>query len=99
MSAQEFVGASDEGDLLEIERFRLPCVPSILVEDIGDLTEARRRILDLAEQLPRIWHDPRVDTRERKRIVRLLIDDVTLIKAQTITAHVRLSGGTTRTLV
>jgi len=61
--------------------------------------EARRRIYDLAEQLPRIWQDPRVDYRERKRIVRLLIDDVTLIKAQTITAHVRLSGGATRTLV
>jgi hypothetical protein len=61
--------------------------------------EARQRIFDLAEQLPRIWQDPRVDCRERKRIVRLLIDDVTLIKAQTITAHVRLSGGATRTLV
>ena len=61
--------------------------------------EARQRILDLAEQLPRIWQDPRVDFRERKRIVRLLIDDVTLIKSQKITAHVRLSGGATRTLV
>jgi DNA invertase Pin-like site-specific DNA recombinase len=61
--------------------------------------EAQRRILDLAEQLPRIWQDPRVDSRERKRIVRLLIDDVTLIKSQMITAHVRLSGGAPRTLV
>jgi DNA invertase Pin-like site-specific DNA recombinase len=61
--------------------------------------EARQRILGLAEQLPQIWKDPRVDSLERKRIVRLLIDDVTLIKAQTITAHVRLSGGATRTLV
>jgi hypothetical protein len=60
---------------------------------------ARQRILGLAEQLPQIWKDPRVDSRERKRIVRLLIDDVTLIKSQTITAHVRLSGGATRTLV
>jgi len=60
--------------------------------------DARRRILDLAAQLPRIWNDPRVDFRERKRIVRLLIEDVTLIKSQAITAHVRLSGGVTRTL-
>lgn len=59
----------------------------------------RRRILDLAEQLPRIWQDPRIDSRDRKRILRLLIDDVTLTKAQTITVHVRLSGGATRTLV
>lgn len=61
--------------------------------------DMRRRILDLTEQLPRIWQDPRVDSRERKRILRLLVDDVTLVKADTITAHVRLSGGATRTLV
>jgi DNA invertase Pin-like site-specific DNA recombinase len=61
--------------------------------------DVRRRILDLAEQLPRIWQDPRVDSRERKRILRFLVDDVTLVKADTITAHVRLSGGATRTLV
>jgi DNA invertase Pin-like site-specific DNA recombinase len=60
--------------------------------------EARRRILDLAEQLPRLWQDPRIDFRERKRIVRLLIEDVTLIKSEKITAHVRLSGGATHTL-
>ena len=61
--------------------------------------EARRRILGLAEQLPQIWNDPRVDSRERKRIVRLLIDDVTLIKSEMVTAHVRMCGGATRTLV
>ena len=33
--------------------------------------EVQRRILDLAEQLPRIWQDPRVEARERKRIVRI----------------------------
>jgi DNA invertase Pin-like site-specific DNA recombinase len=60
--------------------------------------EARQRILALAERLPQIWNDPRIDFRERKRIVRLLIDDVTLIKAEKIIAHVRLSGGATRTL-
>ena len=60
--------------------------------------ETRRRILSLAEQLPQIWNDERVGIRERKRIVRLLIEDVTLIKAESITAHVRLSGGATRTL-
>jgi hypothetical protein len=37
--------------------------------------------------------------RERKRILRLLVDDVTLIKAEAITAHVRLSGGAVRTLI
>lgn len=62
-------------------------------------TQTRQRVLDLAEHFPQVWHDPRVDIRERKRILRLLVDDVTLVKAETITAHVRLSGGATRTLV
>lgn len=61
--------------------------------------ETQRRILDLAQRFPRIWHDPRVDARERKRILRLLVEDVTLTKAQAITAHVRLSGGAVRSLV
>jgi hypothetical protein len=62
-------------------------------------SETRRRVLELAEQFPRIWNDPRVDMRERKRILRLLVSDVTLVKADTITAHVRLSGGASRTLI
>ena len=61
--------------------------------------ETRRQILNLAEQLPQIWKDERVGIRERKRIVRLLVEDVTLIKSESITAHVRLSGGATRTLL
>jgi DNA invertase Pin-like site-specific DNA recombinase len=61
--------------------------------------KVRRQILELAEQFPRIWNDSRIDVRERKRIVRLLIADVTLIKAETITVHARLSGGATRTLL
>ena len=58
----------------------------------------RQRILELAEQFPRIWSDPRIDMSERKRILRLLVNDVTLVKAEKITAHVRLSGGAVRTL-
>ena len=50
-------------------------------------------------QFPRMWIDPRVDMREKKRILRLLITDVTLVKSDKITVHVRLSGGATRTLV
>ena len=61
--------------------------------------ETRRQILNLAEQLPQIWKDERVGIRERKRIVRLLVEDVTLIKSESITGHVRLSGGATRTLL
>ena len=61
--------------------------------------QSHRRIRELAEQFPRVWNDPRIPSAERKRIFRLLVDDVTLLKGQTtITVHVRLSGGATRTL-
>jgi hypothetical protein len=60
--------------------------------------ERRQEILRLATDFPRLWRDPRTPHRERKRMARLLIEDVTLIRAKTITAHVRFKGGATRTL-
>jgi DNA invertase Pin-like site-specific DNA recombinase len=61
--------------------------------------EIRQKVLSLATDFPRIWNDPGLEARERKRMLRLLIEDVTLIKAEKITAHVRLRGGATRTLI
>jgi DNA invertase Pin-like site-specific DNA recombinase len=61
--------------------------------------EARERILALATDFPRLWHDPMTPDRERKRMVRLLLEDVTLIKtAEGLTAHLRFRGGATTTL-
>ena len=58
----------------------------------------REEILSLATDFPRLWNDPRTPFRERKRMARLLIEDVTLIRGQQITAHVRFKGGATHTL-
>ncbi|MEW6747880.1 MAG: recombinase family protein [Planctomycetota bacterium] len=60
--------------------------------------EARRRIADLAHDFPKLWNDPRTPVKERKRMLALLIEDVTLIKQDRITAQVRFRGGATRTL-
>jgi DNA invertase Pin-like site-specific DNA recombinase len=60
--------------------------------------EVRQQVLSLATDFPRVWNDPELEARERKRMLRLLIEDVTLIKADKITAHVRLRGGAARTL-
>ncbi|MCY4076542.1 MAG: recombinase family protein [Acidobacteria bacterium] len=59
--------------------------------------EQRRRILALASDFPRLWNDPATPHRERKRMARLLIEDVTLTKA-TGSLGVRLRGGATRQL-
>jgi DNA invertase Pin-like site-specific DNA recombinase len=60
--------------------------------------EARGRILSLAKQFRRVWNDPRTAPIERKRIVALLIEDVTLVKADRIAIHVRFRGGKTTSL-
>jgi hypothetical protein len=49
--------------------------------------------------LPAIWNDPATPARERKRIARLLLTDVTVTRNRdTITAHVRLPAGQHHTL-
>ena len=67
--------------------------------DRAPLTEEQRaRVLALAVDFPRLWRDPKTPPRERKRLIRFLIDDVTVTREDTITAHVRFRGGSTRTL-
>jgi DNA invertase Pin-like site-specific DNA recombinase len=60
--------------------------------------EQRARILELAHDLPALWRDPATPDRERKRMLRLLIDDVTLVKGNEVIVHVRFRGGATQTL-
>ncbi|MGH3194169.1 MAG: recombinase family protein, partial [Streptosporangiaceae bacterium] len=66
----------------------------------GTLTTAQKdRIAQLVTDLPGIWNDPATPMRERKRIARLLLTDITVTRtSDTITAHARLAGGQTRTL-
>ena len=69
-------------------------------EHDGQLTDAQKaRISQLVTDLPGIWNDPATPMRERKRIARLLLTDVTVTRtSDTITAHIRLAGGQHRTL-
>ena len=60
--------------------------------------EQKQRILVLAQDFPALWADPATPQRERKRIVRLLIEDVTLQRTDRIHLHVRFRGGQTTTL-
>jgi DNA invertase Pin-like site-specific DNA recombinase len=55
-------------------------------------------ILSLAHSFPQLWRDPATPDRERKRMVRLLLEDVTLIRGDRITLHLRFKGGAHRTI-
>jgi len=60
--------------------------------------EQRERIRALATDFPRVWNDPSLPYRERKRMARLLLEDVTLRKEQKVIAQVRFRGGALKTL-
>ena len=61
---------------------------------IGALSEAdKTRIRALAADFPALWANPAIPQRERKRMARLLIDDVTMTKTDRIHLDVRFRGG------
>jgi hypothetical protein len=60
--------------------------------------EQRQQIFSRATDFGQLWADPRTPFREKKRMVRLLIEDVTLTKSTEITAGVRFRGGALRTI-
>ena len=63
------------------------------------IDEAQRaRIAALASDFPRLWQDPKTPDRERKRMVRLLLEDVALLKGEQIQVHVRFKGGVLKSI-
>lgn len=65
-----------------------------IAEYKNDLTSEKiEDIRKLAEDFPAVWNDPRTSAKERKQMVRLLIEDVTLLKTDVIHVKVRFKGG------
>lgn len=61
--------------------------------------EQQQQILALTQDIPRLWNDPKTSPRDRKRMTRLLVEDVTLKReGANISAQVRFKGGATRGL-
>jgi Domain of unknown function (DUF3560) len=61
--------------------------------------EQKAQILALAEDFPRLWKDPGTTDRDRKRMARLILADVTLSRDHAlITAQIRFKGGATKVL-
>jgi len=60
--------------------------------------EARARIRALADDFSSVWNDSRVEPVERKRMLGLVIEDVTLVAKEQIAIHVRFRGGHTTSM-
>jgi DNA invertase Pin-like site-specific DNA recombinase len=68
------------------------------LETQGITPEDRERICALSSDLHRVWNDSRTSARDRKRVLRLLIEDVTLLRDQAIHIHIRWKGGMTSSI-
>jgi DNA invertase Pin-like site-specific DNA recombinase len=60
--------------------------------------QQRESVMALARDFRRVWENPNTPDRERKRIVRLLLEDVTLVRREEISVHLRFRGGVTQSL-
>jgi DNA invertase Pin-like site-specific DNA recombinase len=58
--------------------------------------EQKAKVLALAQDLPRLWHAPSTQAKDRKRMLRLLIKDITvnkLVEQRQLSVHIRWHGG------
>jgi len=60
--------------------------------------EERVEIDAVSARFRQFWNDPKTTVRQRKHAVRLLMEDVTVHKADQIVAHIRFKGGATQTI-
>jgi len=58
--------------------------------------EQKEKVMALARDWPRLWHAPTTQTKDRKRMLRLLIKDITVEKSavlKQLVVHIRWQGG------
>jgi hypothetical protein len=63
--------------------------------------EQKAKVLALAQDLPRVWHAPTTQAKDRKRMLRLLLKDITVEKASSpkqLLVHLRWQGGASTNL-
>ena len=61
-------------------------------------TQERSESAEVPERFRQFWNDPKTTVRQRKRAVRLVIEDVTVHKADQIVAQIRFKGGARQTI-
>jgi DNA invertase Pin-like site-specific DNA recombinase len=82
--------------LLKLEQIKTQHAEYKASETLRVSPEQRKKILALAQDLPRLWNAPTTKAKDRKRILRLLIKDVTVQRLpapKQMMLHVRWQGG------
>ena len=80
--------------LVELEKVRQQ-IAEMRQEQNVVTADQREQVLALARDLPRLWHAPETSAKDKKRILQLLLKDITIEKPQRYQAmlHIRWQGG------
>ncbi len=58
--------------------------------------QCREKILSLVKNFPKVWNDSATSDQQRKRMIRLIIEDVTMVRDdKNVELRIRLKGGAT----
>jgi DNA invertase Pin-like site-specific DNA recombinase len=82
--------------LLQLEDLRKQAAEFERQEARVTTPEQKAKVLALAQDLPRLWHTPSTQAKDRKRMLRLLIKDITVEKSSQpkhLVVHIRWQGG------
>src|SRR5262249_61824176 len=66
--------------LLQLEDLKKQAAEFLRQEARVATPEQKAKVLALARDLPRVWHAPTTQAKDRKRMLRLLIKDITVEK-------------------
>ena len=81
--------------LVQLEQLKQQAVEFERQEARVATPEQKAKVLALAKDFPRLWHAPTTQSKDRKRMLRLLIRDITVEKPQQkeLLVHIRWQGG------
>jgi DNA invertase Pin-like site-specific DNA recombinase len=82
--------------LLQLEELKKQASEFLRQEARVATPEQKAKVLALAKDLPRVWHAPTTQAKDRKRMLRLLIKDITVEKPsgqKQLVVHTRWQGG------
>src|SRR6516225_1070207 len=81
--------------LLQVEELKKQAAEFLHQQARVATAEQKAKVLALARDLPRVWHAPTTQAKDRKRMLRLLIKDITVEKPlhpKQLLAHIRWQG-------
>jgi DNA invertase Pin-like site-specific DNA recombinase len=82
--------------LLQLDELKKQAAEFLHQEARVATPEQKAKVLALARDLPRVWHAPTTQAKDRKRMLRLLIKDITVEKPSNqkqLLVHTRWQGG------